>query len=239
MICNLRDQTGVPIIAVGTPRAAKLLENELSLPRRVTEDGSYELRRPSNSRDKHWQAFCHLTWRYQWVRKPVSYSDAIGDALHQYSGGIKGIALTNFRLAQREAILSGAECVTAETLRDVYETILKPIHPAIRILHSGDASLLLKYDDLFHDLWPKVDRGAPPPDLGIDDEDMQSLDAADADAEARAKQKSRRRVKAKPLTETTATKRSRSRPALPRLNDADALAKLLLSSDSDVRRFFA
>lgn len=158
LLVNLRDELGLPIVVIGTYKALKLLRSDLSSGRRLVEGGYFDLERPMSTDDEHWQSLCYAAWEFQWVRQPIDYSEAIGEAFYEVSQGITGIMLTAFATAQLAAIEDGSECVTADLIRKVFNERMKPLHPAVRVLQSGDPVLLDKFDDLYKNFWPTTDR---------------------------------------------------------------------------------
>ena len=158
LLVNLRDELGLPIVVIGTYKALKLLRSELSTGRRLVEGGYFDLERPLSTDDEHWQSLCHAAWEFQWVRNPTGYSEAIGQALYEVSQGITGIMLSALATAQLAAIEDGSECVTADLIRKVFKERMKPLHPAVRVLQSGDPVLMDKFEDLYRNFWPTTDR---------------------------------------------------------------------------------
>ncbi len=149
LIGNLRDGLGVPILLVGTYRAAQILDNNMSTARRFSEGGYHELQKPSSPGDDDWVEFCKVLWSYQWLRKPVNLTEEIRDTLYDCSQGITGIVLTLFIKAQIAAIDSGTEVVNAKMLKSVYRNNLQPIHDMVNALRSGDIKALSRYEDLY------------------------------------------------------------------------------------------
>jgi hypothetical protein len=149
LLINLRDELGVPIILVGTYKAADILEGEASIARRLVEGGFHDLKRPESPADEDWRALCETVWEYQWVRNPIELDDNIISVLYEYSQGITGIMLNLFVAAQVEAIDSESERVDKDLLKKVYQERLKPLHKIITALRSKDLGLLSRYDDLY------------------------------------------------------------------------------------------
>lgn len=52
----------------------------------------------------------------------------------------------------------GAERVDADLIRKVYVERMRPLHPAIRVLQSGDPRLMDQFDDLYRNAYPRIDR---------------------------------------------------------------------------------
>lgn len=149
MLINMRDELRVPIILVGTPRAAQILESDVSTSRRIVEGGYHELHRPASPDDPDFSSLCEVLWEYQWVTEVTEYSDEMRDQLYDLSQGITGIMITLFIAAQIEAIDSGKEKLTKDLIKRVYDQRFKPLHPIIDALRSGKQSIISQYDDLY------------------------------------------------------------------------------------------
>jgi len=198
LLVNLRDEFGLPIVVVGTYKALRLLEGDLSTGRRLVEGGYFDLQRPTSAQDKSWGDLCKIVWKYQWVRSPVEFRPDICEALYDVSQGITGVMLSAFSLAQLAAINDGTERVDADLIRKVYIDRMKPLHPALRVLQSGDPRLMDKFDDLYKNLWPKqtasVDGSethapAGDPESPVDSETQEPTQATDGPKPAHEKRK--------------------------------------------------
>jgi hypothetical protein len=149
MLINMRDELRVPIILVGTPRAAQILESDVSTSRRIVEGGYHELNRPESPEDPDFSSLCEVLWDHQWVTEATEYSNGMRDQLYDLSQGITGIMITLFIAAQIEAIDSGKEKLTKDLIKRVYDQRFKPLHPIIDALRSGKQSIISQYDDLY------------------------------------------------------------------------------------------
>jgi hypothetical protein len=157
LLVNLRDELGVPIVVIGTYKALRLLEGTMSSARRLCEGGYFDLARPLSHEDEAWQLLCSAAWEYQWVRDPVDLTPEISDALYDVSQGISGIMLSVLATAQLAAMEGGSpETVDSTLIRKVYDERMKPLHPAIRLLESGDPRQLDKFDDLYLNTYPTI-----------------------------------------------------------------------------------
>ncbi len=58
------------------------------------------------------------------------------------------IVVKLFVLAQLRAIASKLERITVQVLRSVYDAELKPVHPMLDAIRSGNPELIAKYSDL-------------------------------------------------------------------------------------------
>lgn len=149
MLINMRDELRVPIILVGTPRAAEILKSDASTSRRIVEGGYHELKRPESPDDPDFSSLCEVLWDYQWVTQVTEFSEKMKEQLYDLSQGITGVMITLFIAAQIEAIDSGKEKLSPDLIKGVYDQRFKPLHPIIDALRSGKQSIISQYDDLY------------------------------------------------------------------------------------------
>jgi len=149
LIVNLRDELGIPIVLVGTYRAASILKNDASTARRLVEGGFHELQRPADPSDENWQALCEIIFDYQWVLEPQPLTDEFVEVLYRYSQGVTGIMLNLYVTAQTFAIEEGIEKISPQLIQQVYKERFRPLHHIINILSTNNVDLLSKYDDLY------------------------------------------------------------------------------------------
>ncbi len=151
---------GVPVVMVGTPKARPIFELELQSGRRSAGFGSLfwqPMRAEKPSKDRktgelrktEWIAFSDKLWRYQWLLKREEVlTDEIRECWYDLSQGVLDIVVKLFVLAQLRAIATGVERLTVNLLKQVYHEELKPVHPMLAALRSGDVELIAKYSDL-------------------------------------------------------------------------------------------
>jgi hypothetical protein len=151
---------GVPVVMVGTPKARPIFELELQSGRRSAGFGSLfwqPMRAEKPSKDRNtgelrkteWIAFSDKLWRYQWLLKREEVlTDEIRECWYDLSQGVLDIVVKLFVLAQLRAIATGVERLTVNLLKQVYHDELKPVHPMLAALRSGDVELIAKYSDL-------------------------------------------------------------------------------------------
>lgn len=151
LIINLRDELGVPIILVGTYRAASILKDDPSTARRLVEGGFHELQRPADPSDNNWQSLCEIVFDYQWVLDPQPLTDEFVEVLYRYSQGVTGIMLNLYVTAQTFAIEEGIEKISPQLIEQVYKERFRPLHHIIDILSTNNIDLLAQYDDLYFD----------------------------------------------------------------------------------------
>lgn len=151
---------GVPVVMVGTPKARPIFELELQSGRRSAGFGSLfwqpmraekpnKDRKTGELRKTEWIAFSDKLWRYQWLLKREEVlTDEIRECWYDLSQGVLDIVVKLFVLAQLRAIATGVERLTVNLLKQVYHDELKPVHPMLAALRSGDVELIAKYSDL-------------------------------------------------------------------------------------------
>jgi hypothetical protein len=76
----------------------------------------------------------------------------------------------------------GAEKVDADLIRKVYQERMTPLHPAIRILKSGDQNLIDGFDDLYWNAYPSGDRSED--DIGTDQRPGDAENSAAAETQS-------------------------------------------------------
>jgi hypothetical protein len=181
LLVNLRDELGVPLILIGTYKAAEILESaSASVTRRFVDGGLHDLRRPLSEDDEEFRAFCDVLWHYQWVRNPLPFQkDSMYKTLFDLSQGITAVLLMLFRFAQTEAIRSGKESITEDALKTAYNNKLFPLHQILNALRTDDRRLLDKYDDLYLRAFREIEPSESMNRLALIRKNAQGPDAAD------------------------------------------------------------
>lgn len=159
---TLVNEISVPVVMVGTPKARPVFETDLRSARRGAGFGSIlwePLLKPAagESIDRtEWGAFTKRLWKYQWLTKASdSMSDDLRDLWFDLSQGIMDVVIKLFVLSQIRAVVTGTERITPNIMKKVYHDELKPIHPMMEALRSGDPSRIAQYSDL---IIPDVDK---------------------------------------------------------------------------------
>jgi hypothetical protein len=145
----------IPVVMVGTPKARSVFTADLRSARRSAALGSIlwePLSKPSTSNGiskTDWGAFTNRLWKYQWLSKASSeISEETRETWYDLSQGIMDIVVKLFVLSQIRAVVTKVERITPKLMKTVYEDELKPIHPMIEALRSGEAEKIAKYSDL-------------------------------------------------------------------------------------------
>lgn len=159
---SLVNSVSVPVVMVGTPKAKPIFELDLRSARRGAGFGSVlwePLNKPSPEQDisrSEWGAFTNRLWKLQWLTKAAPViSDELRETWYDLSQGIMDVVIKLFILSQIRAVVTKIERITPELMKRVYEDELKPIHPMIDALRSGDIKKIARYSDL---TIPDVDR---------------------------------------------------------------------------------
>ena len=152
---TLVNEISVPVVMVGTPKARPIFELDLRSARRGAGFGSIlwePLNKPFADQEisrTEWGAFTDRLWKYQWLTKAsVEISQDVRDTWYELSQGIMDIVIKLFVLSQIRAVVTGIERITPALMKKVYQDELKPIHPMIEALSSGDIERIAQYSDL-------------------------------------------------------------------------------------------
>ncbi|WP_421842155.1 AAA family ATPase [Marinobacter algicola] len=152
---TLVNEISVPVVMVGTPKARSVFETDLRSARRGAGFGSIlwePLNQPSPEQSAlrtEWGAFTQKLWKYQWLTKAGdTISEELRDLWFDLSQGIMDVVIKLFVLSQIRAVVTGTERITPNIMKAVYHDELKPIHPMMEALRSGDPAKIAQYSDL-------------------------------------------------------------------------------------------
>ncbi len=157
---TLVNTIGLPVVFVGTPKARPIFEQDLRSGRRSAGLGSLlwePMKPPAQAIDSvtgkpritEWKAFTDKLWTYQWLRnRDEVLTDDVRYCWYDLSQGVLDIVVKLFVLAQLRAIVTGVERITVNILKKVYENELKPVHPMLAALRSGDPDRIAEFSDL-------------------------------------------------------------------------------------------
>lgn len=142
----------VPILFIGTNKAAKVLSLDFRQSRRASGHGIapwdrfYPQVEPGAINE--WREFMEVVWSHQWVRNPAPLNEHLLDVMYHYSQGVIDIAIKLFASCQARAMLDGTEVITSKLIAEVYDKELKLLHPMIDALRNGDLEALVRFDDI-------------------------------------------------------------------------------------------
>ena len=144
---TLVNTIGLPVILVGTPRAREIFEADMRSARRGSGLGAIFWDPMEEGRE--WKALTDKLWSLQWVQKRDEVlSDEIRALWYDLSQGVLDIVVKLFVLCQLRAIATRVERITPKLMQQVYQDELKPVHPMLAALRSGDVEEMIKFSDL-------------------------------------------------------------------------------------------
>lgn len=158
-MCNM---LSVPILFIGTNKAAKLLGADFRMARRSTgvcippwhrmpryDQGSLGYPEEDTfERQSEWAGFVEVMWQYQWVRTPLKLTNEVLDTLYSCTQGILDLAIKLFAAAQVRAILDGHEVLSVALLERVYQENFHLMHEMIDALSANDHRKLSQFEDI-------------------------------------------------------------------------------------------
>ncbi len=146
-LVQLVNTIGMPVITVGTYKAAPILGGEFRQARRSAGQGDlfwYAMRE-----DDTWQFFLESLWRYQYTKTPCPLTPELSHTLYDVTQGILDLAVKVYMLTQIRAVTRGGDEVISEALiRSVAYDSLRLANPILEALRSGDILELHKVDDV-------------------------------------------------------------------------------------------
>lgn len=145
-LVSLMNESGIPIVMVGTMRARAFLQKDFRQARRGSGQGAmiWEQRKE----DMDWNYLLEELWRYQWTKHRAELTQEMKDVIYYESQGITDIAVKLFGLAQGDAIVSGEEHITPSSIRESSNRHLKLLQPMLAALREGRLSELEQYGDI-------------------------------------------------------------------------------------------
>jgi AAA domain len=141
----------VPILFIGTNKAAQVLSLDFRQARRASGHGIApwdRLRKGTAAQTSEWDEFLTVLWQFQWVKNPVPLDPLFNNLMYDYSQGVIDLAIKLFASSQARVMLDGSEALTPETLADVFNNEFKLMHPMVAALRDDDLETLANYDDI-------------------------------------------------------------------------------------------
>lgn len=153
-LVQLDNELGIPVVLVGTPRAQAVLTGEFRRARRASGLGAFPWDRMRE--DGEWDVFLKALWKYQYVRKPIPFTEELRHTLYFESQGITDLAVKLYMLAQVEAIARATddgevkveEEVTKDLIEEVAQDRLRYMQRFLNALRKNDPAELKKYQDI-------------------------------------------------------------------------------------------
>ncbi|TDF36697.1 AAA family ATPase [Alteromonadaceae bacterium M269] len=144
---TLVNTIGLPVILIGTPKARGVFEKDMRSARRLSGLGALFWDPMDNGEE--WRNLTDKLWKLQWLQKRDEVlGDELRDVWYDLSQGVLDVVVKLFVLSQLRAIALGVERITEKLMQQVYLDDLKPIHPMLEALRSGDPQEIDKYADI-------------------------------------------------------------------------------------------
>jgi len=132
-----------PVVMIGTMSSLEMLQSDFRQARRTI--GALL---SNHKKDKEWNHFLKILWRYQWTRKVSSLNDDLNIAMYDRTQGVLDLAVKLYQYAQRLAIDSGVEEIDPTLIHVAADEEFTRVAPMVQALASGDMSKLAKFGDL-------------------------------------------------------------------------------------------
>jgi len=150
-----------PMMFIGTMKAIKVLQQTFRLARRHSGFGTIIWRNLPYGRE--WERLVRELLKYQWVRTPVPYSEALSKKLYEWTQGLPSLLVSLLMLAQIRAIrlegsgiepADGAPLLNERLIDAVAADNFSALAPMLKAIRSGDDAKMAKYEDL---IFPTID----------------------------------------------------------------------------------
>lgn len=143
---TLVNTIGIPVVMVGTNKAISILQSEFRQARRGSGQG--DMVWSQMPKDASWELFMDGMWEYQWTANYTPLTRDLSDLIYEESQGILDIAVKLFMLSQVNAISTGTEKISKQTIKQVANDSLRLVKPMLAALKSGIPSEIAKYEDI-------------------------------------------------------------------------------------------
>lgn len=132
-----------PVVMIGTMSSLGMLQSDFRQARRTI--GALL---SNHKKDKEWNHFLKILWKYQWTREICPLSDELNAAMYERTQGVLDLAVKLYQYAQRRAIDSGLEAIDAALIHVVADEEFTRVAPMVEALASGDIAKLARFGDL-------------------------------------------------------------------------------------------
>jgi hypothetical protein len=147
--CN---DLGLPILFIGTNKAAKVLTRDFRQARRSTGcnispwDRLPETVGPEG--ENEWEGFLRTLWMYQWTKKSAPFNAAFSQLMYFYSQGVIDIAIKLFAAAQGLAMNDGSELLSIAHIHQAFTKHMALMAPMIEALRANNLAALALCEDI-------------------------------------------------------------------------------------------
>jgi len=144
---HLVNNIGIPVVFIGTNSMVSLFSDVLRNARRSCGVGIIEFKR-FEKEDDEWKLLVKNLWSYQWCQQRSDLTDEIYNALYDHTQGVTDFLVKLLVLAQRYAIQSKEERITAASIRLISDSKMQILKPALSALRSRDPKQMSQFEDL-------------------------------------------------------------------------------------------
>lgn len=149
---GLVNTIGVPVVLIGTPKAASILSNEFRQTRRVSGYGTDIWDRMSQ--DDEWYYFLESMWDYQYTKHHVKLNQELSNVMYEESQGITDLVIKLFILSQIRAIESESEIITPDIIKSAARDGFQLASSALNALKNKKHKELKHFEDILIDIQP-------------------------------------------------------------------------------------
>jgi hypothetical protein len=147
-LVQIENTLGIPIVVVGTHRAAKLVAGNPHLARRSVGIGGTKWE-PLAADDPEWGLFLEAMWTHQFLRNYVELTPGIRKTMYDETQGILDYAVSLFHETQVAAIGLGIETISEDLIKATAKSDAMCFNrPYINALRSRDPLLAEALEDI-------------------------------------------------------------------------------------------
>lgn len=125
-LTQLVNQSNIAICFVGNESANKYFETKEYMSRRTIGISIKKM-----DYDEAFYNFCETLFKYQYVNNKIEFTAEYSRLFYRLSNGIPSMVVSLFVETQREAIISGVECLSVSLFEEVFKNNFSNMHPYI------------------------------------------------------------------------------------------------------------
>ena len=149
-LLRLTNAISVPVLMIGTYKAASVLHNHMRQIRRSTGIGMPSDWGPLTKAE--WATFIAELWKFQYTKTSTELTPPLSDALFFECGGIPDFATKIYFLAQDRLIATNdgkrSEKITIPVMKSVARAYLKPAREALEAIRTKNEKKLRALEDV-------------------------------------------------------------------------------------------
>lgn len=138
----------IGLLISGTPDGVAALTRRMANAQRFSSIGYHPFTPILSVDDPYYGQFITVLMKFQYVKKPIVDSQALGALILELTGGIRRLIIALWIAAHRVAFERKEDDLRLEDFRRAAATFLAPVGPAVAALRSGDQNRMSCYEDL-------------------------------------------------------------------------------------------